>query len=123
MDKHHKKFSKDIILVVILLGIAGILWVWFSVMGMGTDGAIAQISINGKDILTVDLSQEKDQQIDLSDYGVDIQLEVKDHAIRFTHSDCPDQICLGYGFIDTEPQTAVCMPNRTAIVIHSEKLG
>lgn len=120
MDKNHKKFSKDIILVVILLGIAGILWVWFSVMA--TDGAIAQISINGEDILTVDLTQEEDQQIDLSEYGVDIQLEVKDHAIRFAHSDCPDQICLGYGFIDTEPQTAVCMPNRTAIVIHSEKL-
>lgn len=116
-----KGYPKDVILVIVLIGIAIIFWFWFRTMG--TNGAIAQISINGEDILTVDLNQEENQQIDLSEYGVDIQLEVKDHAIRFTHSDCPDQICLGYGFIDTEPQTAVCMPNRTAIVIHSEKLG
>ena len=85
-----------------------------------TEGATALVSIDGEQIMELKLEQEEDRQIDLSEYGVQVALEIKDHQIRFLSSDCPDHLCIGFGWIDHEPQSAVCMPNRVAISIVGE---
>ena len=85
-----------------------------------TEGATALVSIDGEQIMELKLEQEENRQIDLSEYGVEVVLEIKDHQIRFLSSDCPDHLCMGFGWIDHEPQSAVCMPNRVAISIVGE---
>lgn len=109
---------------IILGGIAAIALVLmgvFFLMGMKpTAGATALVSIDGEQIMELKLEQEEDHQIDLSEFGVDVVLEIKDHQIRFYSSDCPDHLCMGFGWIDHEPQSAVCMPNRVAISIVGE---
>ena len=45
-------------------------------------------------------------------------LEVKDGAIRFVDSQCPDHICEGFGFISQEGDYAVCMPAGVAVTIY-----
>ena len=85
-----------------------------------TEGATALVSIDGEQIMELKLEQEENRQIDLSEYGVQVVLEIKDHQIRFLSSDCPDHLCMGFGWIDHEPQSAVYMPNRVAISIVGE---
>ena len=80
-------------------------------------GALAQISIDGKTAVTVDLKNSEDKIINLLPYGENIEIEIKDHKIRFLSSDCPNHTCINTGFIQNEGQTAVCLPNKTAITI------
>ena len=47
-------------------------------------------------------------------------LEISDHRIRFLSSDCPDHLCMGFGWLDHQPQSAVCMPNRVSVTINDQ---
>ncbi len=67
---------------------------------------------------------EQLQEIDLSKDGVyTIQgeltatLEVKNHRIRFIHSQCPDKVCEAFGWISHSGESAICMPAKLAVQI------
>ena len=98
------KIILAIIALVALVSMGIFLLMWQN----QTEGATALVSIDGEQIM------------ELSEYGVQVVLEIKDHQIRFLSSDCPDHLCMGFGWIDHEPQSAVCMPNRVAISIVGE---
>lgn len=112
---------KDLILIAVLLLISLLVLGVFYLTDSSRSGyGIAVLSIDGKAVQKIDLAQDGEWEIPLDElYGVPILLEVKDHAIRFKKSQCPDHLCERYGFISRELQTAVCMPNRTVITIHS----
>lgn len=79
---------------------------------------IAKISLNGSEMMLIDLAGE-DQILDLHEkYGVPAVLELKEHRIRCMEVDCPDQICVNTGFVWRELESAICLPNRLAITIH-----
>ena len=64
---------------------------------------------------------ESGREIDLQvDGGVNVVLEIQDHRIHFLSSDCPDHLCIGFGWLDSELQSAVCMPNRVAVTINTQ---
>ena len=42
-------------------------------------------------------------------------------AARFISSDCPDQICVHAGWLYLPGQIAVCVPNRTSLLIVGER--
>lgn len=56
---------------------------------------------------------------DLSPYGVEVELELVDQPNPIPQIDCPDHICVNTGFISQEFQSAVCLPNKTAIAIYT----
>ena len=93
----------DRIILASIAGVAVVLALVFWLMGSRSQ--------------TLDLAAEPDRQIDLAEYGVPVVLEICEHRISFLSSDCPDHLCMGFGWIDHEPQSAVCMPNRVAVVI------
>lgn len=104
-----------------LVAVAAILMLGFFVMEkLSGPGAWALITINGEPVQEIDLTHAQDQQIDLSSYGVDVVLEIQDHRIHFLSSDCPDHLCIGFGWLEKEPQSAVCMPNRVAVTINTK---
>ena len=65
-------------------------------------------------LLTVDLT--KNGTFSLPDYP-GIVFEVRDGAVRFLSSDCPDKICVHTGFIRTAGQYAVCLPYKLSLRI------
>lgn len=83
-------------------------------------GTTAEISVDGEVVITLDLGRAKNETISLENYGKNVILEVENGAIRFVSSDCPDKVCINTGFVKNEIQTAVCLPNKTAVVILSE---
>lgn len=55
--------------------------------------------------------------IDLRQYGKNMRLEIKDRKARFIESDCKDKICILMGYVKNCGDSAICVPNKTALVI------
>lgn len=107
MSKNQKAFL--LVLFILILSFSSILLV------PDKEGISAQISVDGQIVMTLDLSE--DRIVKLDSFGRNIILEVKDQKIRFLSSDCSNKICVNTGFIGSEGETAVCLPNKTAVII------
>lgn len=119
--ERHTASKKDIILIAVLLLIAALMGSFF-LLQQQEEGSVAALSIDGNMVELYDLSKESDRIIDLREsYAVPILLEIKDGAICFKESVCPDHLCENYGYISRVTETAVCMPNRCVLTIYSHK--
>lgn len=66
----------------------------------------------------------KDGKIDLNNkYNVNMVLEIKGQKARFIKSDCPDKLCIKYGWVNNCGEMAVCVPNKTALQLKCNKNG
>ena len=86
---------------ILLLSFAGIallmLGIFFIMEHLQGPQAYALISVDGNNVREIELHAAPDQQINLSEYGAKVVLEISDHRIRFLSSDCPDHLCIGFG--------------------------
>lgn len=115
--KDKPKAIAFILLAAVILVSAG--FVIYQQFAVPKDGTVAVLSVNGVDVAKVNLYEDSEPyEVDLTGlFGVKVVLEVKDHAIRFKSSDCPDQICVHAGWLSKDMDIAVCMPNQVAIVV------
>jgi len=66
----------------------------------------------------------KDGTIDLNNkYDVNMILQIEGEKARFIESDCPNKLCIKYGWVNNCGEMAVCVPNKTAVQIKCEKDG
>lgn len=70
---------------------------------------------NSDEVIRIEL--DKDGEYPITGGKLPVTLVVKDGAIAFVDSQCPDHICEGTGFISRESRTAICMPAGVAIII------
>ncbi len=83
---------------------------------------IAVVTLNGNEILRLDLEEEEDRIISLQEeYGVPVSFQIENHRIRFVNVTCPDHICEKSGYLWMEGQIAVCMPNRTTLSVYGDE--
>lgn len=112
--------SKNDLLLIVSILIIALLFGGFLFLQQDETNGVAALSVNGTIVALYDLEKEPDQLINLQEsYGVPVTLEIQSGAIRFLESQCPDHICENYGYISREGETAVCMPNRTVLTVHS----
>lgn len=113
-----KLFEKrGIALVLAVLLLAAGLWLLRST---GPSGHLtAVVTIDGKTVLQIDLSEAVKQK----DYTLEngIVLRVQDHTIRFLRSDCPDKTCVKCGALRKNGELAACVPNGTVLVVKGSK--
>ena len=83
----------------------------------GGAGGAARVDIAGGGTVRLALSQDGTYPIEGA--ALPVTLEVKDGAVRFVNSVCPDHICEGYGWLSKEHDQAVCMP--AGVVVSVEK--
>ena len=113
----------DWLIFAVLIIIAVIIYVIYNITAgrAPSNGTVCVISSDGKIVQTVDLS-EPDCEFTLPK-NPNIRFSVKNHAIAFVASDCPDKICVKTGYISRAGQTAACLPNRVIIRITSKESG
>lgn len=75
----------------------------------------ARLTIDGTIIREFQLKENCTETFNVN--GADITIEIKNGAARFTHSNCPDKICVNTGYIKSITQTAVCLPNHAVLEI------
>ena len=116
MDTHTRKRALIWLALAALL-LAALGWMLRPQEGTG-ERIIATISVGDQTVRTVDLTAAGDQEFTiLEETGLPITFQVRDHAIRFLSSDCPDKVCVNTGFLRNDLDVASCLPNRTSLFV------
>ncbi|MNJ75300.1 hypothetical protein D3C77_723710 [compost metagenome] len=63
---------------------------------------------------------EEEQIIEIeTEDGLNI-LKVHDYGIEMIEADCPDQLCLTFGFVKRNGGTIVCLPHKMIVEIEGD---
>ena len=84
-------------------------------------GAIAQVSVDGEVVLTVDLNAVTAPYTLAAGEGNTVLIEPG--AISMESATCPDQLCVNQGKITGGVYPIVCLPNRVTVKIVSDRAG
>ena len=109
-----KKFNINKFLIISVLVVSAIVLLYQR--ATSTKGSIAIVDFSESDVM-YEISLDKDDTYTFSEGTYPIFLEVKDGAIRFYDSQCPDHLCEDFGYISQVNNYAVCMPAGAAVVI------
>ena len=83
-------------------------------------GDVAMVAIDNTE-KRYEISLEENTIHTITEGKIVVTLEVKDGRIRFIDSKCPDHLCEGFGFIQHEDESAICMPAGVAVLITDER--
>lgn len=79
---------------------------------------VATVTVGNREVASIDLETAEDEDFSILDEtGLPITFQVRDHAIRFLHSDCPDKVCIQTGFLKNDLDVACCLPNQTVLFV------
>jgi len=107
------KKRADIILIASILAVAVVV---FAVVKLTQNqGSVAVIAVDGVEIQKINLSKDGIYELN----GGTNVLEVKDHRAHMVSADCPDKLCVNMGYIDSDGQAIICLPNRLTVVVSS----
>lgn len=107
MKKKERYFILSIPFFAILL------WICMALFRPHNYGSIL-IEAGGKEYGIYSLS--RDQVIEIGSSNI---CEIKDGRVRMIYADCPDQLCIKQGSIDSSGGMIVCLPNK--VIIKGEK--
>lgn len=108
-----KKIIIAALISVILLAAVGICV--FAVLSPAADKHIAEISLNGEIIRTIDLNTAPDETFTVeSELGTNT-VSIRGGEISVTDASCPDKICVNHGPLKSELLPIVCLPNKLII--------
>lgn len=103
----------DVLILVLLIFMA----FFFLINGQTLQPAnpVAYVQIKGKTAYQIALDQSR--FIKLHEWNPPVVLEIQPGRIRIAQNDCPGQICVHTGFIQSPAQSIVCVPKRIVIFI------
>ena len=109
---------RDVLVVAALLLAAGV-WLAVSLLGgpaaAGGTATVTWVRTAQHEPLTVDLAG--DQIVHIEDADLPVTLQVKDGAIRFIDSVCPDHLCEQAGWLRGEGEWAACLPAGVMVTV------
>lgn len=76
---------------------------------------VAVVRVDGDEVMRLPLDAHARERIFAR--GGEMELEVHDGAIRVSHSNCRNQVCVRRGWIDSTKESIVCLPFHTVITI------
>jgi len=76
----------------------------------------AVIKVEGKVYQTVTLTKEEQTVEIRTKRGYNL-VKVHDYGIEMVDADCPDEICLTFGFKTKKGDTIVCLPHRVIVEV------
>lgn len=109
-----KKYKKDIILIVAILGIALLLFILFQVTKK--PGKYVVITQNGKEIARYALNENQEIPIPYEEYQYNI-LVIQDQKAYISKASCPDKLCVKQRSISKINETLVCLPNKMVVKV------
>ena len=103
--------KNDVILISVIAFLALALFVFLKLTGHF--GAYAVVSVDGKEIAGLPLSEDTVYRIE----GVDgyNELVIEDGRAYLSDADCPDRVCVNQGWLTGGRVPIVCLPHRLVI--------
>lgn len=111
------KLKRNDIYLIIVVAIIGIIAGLYIFLNRKTSGR-AILKYGNNQSMEIDLS--KDKRIDLESNGINIHIDVKDGAVAFINSECPDHICEKFGYIKNIGESAICLPAQASVTVIKE---
>ncbi|WP_110930295.1 NusG domain II-containing protein [Paenibacillus bouchesdurhonensis] len=115
----------DVLLIglIVVIALAFLIPRWFfedlSEKNHNNNPLVANIKVDGKLVRSVELTEEE-QIIEIeTEDGLNI-LKVHDYGIEMIEADCPDQLCLTFGFVKRNGGTIVCLPHKMIVEIEGD---
>ena len=112
-----RKTDFIIIAAVLIVSVAFIIF-----MRSGGESLTAVISVDGKTVETVNLSEITERTEYRPNDNYDVLIVAEDGKIGFENSSCPDKLCVGCGRLYRKGDTAVCLPAKTVVTITDSSL-
>lgn len=114
------KSKKTTIILYSIIAVLVIVSIVFLLLPKQKEGVHAVIQVGNTIVEDIALEKAEDSVFSIEEKtGLPIEFEIKDHAIRFFHSNCPDQICVHSGFLKEDLDIASCLPNKTLLFIEA----
>lgn len=86
-----------------------------------TQGApVAQVIVDGEVADVIPLTGAAAQERTYTSSRGTCVVRVEDGRACILSSDCPDQVCVHTGWLTRAGQSAVCVPNRIAVVVRGD---
>ena len=115
-SKGLKPWMKNLIFAAVILVLAAALYFGVRAAHSGKGGGLQAVVDFGDGITeTIPLDEDHDYLYDVGDYIV--HLQVKDGAIAFLDSQCPDHVCEQFGWLDKDGAWAACIPAGVYVVV------
>ena len=115
-SRKRKPWRKNLIFALVVLVLAAALY--FGVRAaQSSKGSGLQATVDFGDVIseTLQLDTDHDYLYDVGDYVV--HLQVKDGAVAFLDSQCPDHVCEQFGWLDKDGAWAACIPAGVYVVV------
>lgn len=117
LSMHRLVNKKDIWLILAILSVSGSLF-WYGKIKQSPQHLSAEVFLADNKVMTLPLDRDHAGIVQIE--GTGVQLEVAEQAIRFLHSDCPDQICIHSGWLNRTGNVAACLPNEIIVRVVSD---
>lgn len=107
----------DLILLAVLAVIGVGLLILPSLLPQ-SDRLVAEVTVNGEPVLTLDLQTAAAREIYSLENGV--VLVTENHTVAFLSADCPDKVCVQTGALSRVGEVAACVPTGTVVAVKGE---
>ena len=113
-----KPWQKNALFALLVLGAAAVLLLVLGTRQKGSGTRLEAVVDFGDGITeTLPLDTDHDYLYDVGNYVV--HLQVKDGAIAFLDSQCPDHVCEQFGWLDKDGAWAACVPAGVYVVVET----
>ena len=113
--KRLKTWQKNLLFAAVVLAVAALLWVLYCVSTPKAAPLEAVVDFGGGLTETLPLDKDYDYLYDVGDYVV--HLQVKDGAVAFLDSQCPDHVCEQFGWLSEKDAWAACVPAGVYVTV------
>ena len=112
--------KNDVLLVICILVFAGLVVAMtrFTNQAKSSDGAVAVVTIDGKEYARYPLNNDITETINISDDKYNV-ISIHDGLCEISDASCPDKICVHHNHIKYNGQTIVCLPNKLVVTIEN----
>lgn len=107
--------KKDLLFIAAILLAAGLAFLFFRPQPSESLSR-AEISVDGKTVMELDLSEDQVLTVDGAGGGYN-RIQVRDGAVSVLEASCPDKVCVHTGAVRYPGETIVCLPNRMIITV------
>jgi hypothetical protein len=119
------RMKKGDFILVLLIGIIvtiSLLWIYFYSGTKQSDSLIASITRDGKIIQKIDLNKvNTPRNIKLKSNGYHLTVLAEKKRIRVLKADCPDKICVNFGWLTKPGDNAICVPSKIIVMIEGQE--
>lgn len=110
-------WKKNLIFTLAVLLVAAVIGGYYLVRRAGRPDKVALLVYGTIERKQTEIDLRKDADYSFQSNGYEIHLQVRDGAIAFVDSPCPDHVCEQFGWLSEVYDWAACMPAQAMLTI------